>query len=204
MREEKRQARMAEIETEAYALFDALGFEGTSMLALAKRAKASNETLYRWYGDKHGLFESMVRANAAQVRAQLTEAAEGQADPLTRLAKLAPVLLGMLLGPRAIALNRAAATDPTGALGRLLAKGGREDVLPLIRALLSQAISEGQLKLPQNGDIGGVFMHLLVGDQQIRRVIGTMAAPTEDEVAENAKVALAQFTALCTSAAPAP
>ncbi|MDF3415432.1 TetR/AcrR family transcriptional regulator [Sulfitobacter sp. M57] len=204
MRTEKRQARQAQIEEEAYALFDTLGFDGTSMLAVAKRAKASNETLYRWYGDKHGLFESMVQANADLVRKQLTKAAEGHADPMTRLTQVAPVLLGMLLGPRAIALNRAAASDPTGALGQLLAKGGREDVLPLIKDLLAQAIREGQLQPPQDGDIGGVFMHLLVGDRQIRRVIGTLPPPTEVEIAEITRIALAQFTALCASAKPVP
>ncbi|MBM1689827.1 TetR/AcrR family transcriptional regulator [Sulfitobacter geojensis] len=204
MREEKRQARKAQIEAEAYALFDELGFEGTSMLAVAKRAKASNETMYRWYGDKHGLFESMVRSNAAQVRTQLAEVVDVPAAPLERLEKVAPVLLGMLLGPRAITLNRAAATDPTGALGQLLAKGGREDVLPLIKDVLLQAVRQGDLQRPKDGEIGALFMHLLVGDQQIRRVIGTMAAPSQDEVTENAKIALAQFTALCASATRAP
>lgn len=204
MREEKRQARKAQIEAEAYALFDELGFEGTSMLAVAKRAKASNETMYRWYGDKHGLFESMVRSNAAQVRTQLAEVADVPAAPLERLEKVAPVLLGMLLGPRAITLNRAVATDPTGALGQLLAKGGREDVLPLIKDVLLQAVRQGDLQRPKDGEIGALFMHLLVGDQQIRRVIGTMAAPSQDEVTEKAKIALAQFTALCASATRAP
>lgn len=204
MREEKRQARKAQIEAEAYALFDELGFEGTSMLAVAKRAKASNETMYRWYGDKHGLFESMVRSNAAQVRTQLAEVVDAPAAPLERLEKVAPVLLGMLLGPRAITLNRAAATDPTGALGQLLAKGGREDVLPLIKDVLLQAVRQGDLQRPKDGEIGALFMHLLVGDQQIRRVIGTMAAPSQDEVTEKAKIALAQFTALCASATRAP
>jgi AcrR family transcriptional regulator len=204
MREEKRQARMAQIEAEAYALFDELGFEGTSMLAVAKRAKASNETMYRWYGDKHGLFESMVRSNAAQVRRQLAEVADAPAAPLERLSNVAPVLLGMLLGPRAIALNRAAATDPTGALGQLLAKGGREDVLPLIKEVLGEAVRAGDLQPPKHGEIGALFMHLLVGDQQIRRAIGTMAAPSQAEIAEMAKAALAQFAALCASAAHAP
>jgi AcrR family transcriptional regulator len=204
MREEKRQARKAQIEAEAYALFDELGFEGTSMLAVAKRAKASNETMYRWYGDKHGLFESMVRSNAAQVRTQLAEVVDVPAAPLEQLEKVAPVLLGMLLGSRAITLNRAAATDPTGALGQLLAKGGREDVLPLIKDVLLQAVRQGDLQRPKDGEIGGLFMHLLVGDQQIRRVIGTMAAPSQDEVTEKAKIALAQFTALCASATRAP
>ncbi len=197
MREEKRQARMREIEAQAYALFAEVGFEGTSMLAVAKRAKASNETMYRWYGDKNGLFENMVRANAAQVRDVLVDAAGMGAVSLDRLAGVAPLLLGMLLGERAILLNRAAASDPTGALGQLLAQGGREDVLPLIEGLLREAIREGVLQAPETGNISALFLQLLVGDKQIRRVIGTMVAPSEVETLAQAEQALAQLCCLC-------
>lgn len=196
MRTEKRDARMAEIEAVAYALFAEHGFEGTSMLAIAKAAKASNETMYRWYGDKNGLFESMVRRNAAEVRALLTEALQEDVAPLEALGRLAPVLLGMLLSDRAILLNRAAASDPTGALGQLLAKGGREDVLPLIQRVLKDAAGKGEIKRSEE-DVGQLFLHLLVGDQQIRRVIGTLAAPSEKEIAAQATRSMARFLSLC-------
>jgi len=202
MREEKRQCRMREIEAVAYAMFAEGGFEGTSMLAVAKRAKASNETLYRWYGDKNGMFASMVRANAAMVRDALVDASEVGGSPLERLSRVAPVLLGMLLGERAIALNRAAASDPTGALGQLLAQGGREDVLPLIDGLLRNAVSQGALRAPEGGGIAGLFVKLLVGDSQIRRVIGTMPAPSEADVAAQAGLAIGQLCRLCAAGQP--
>ena len=197
MKEEKKQTRMTEIETEAYALFAQYGFDGTSMLAVAKQAKASNETMYRWYGDKHGLFESMVRRNAAHVRAMLEEAIQDREAPLTALQRLAPVLLKMLLSEKAILLNRAAASDPTGGLGRLLAKSGREDVMPLIASLLQDAVRSGTLKPPKEDDVAALFIRLLVGDQQIRRVIGTLPEPTQGEVTAQARRAIAQFNALC-------
>ena len=197
MREENRQARMREIEAQAYELFAEAGFEGTSMLAVAKRVKASNETMYRWYGDKNGLFESMVRANAAAVRRALADATKVMASPLEQLAGVAPVLLGMLVSERAILLNRAAASDPTGALGQLLAQGGREDVLPLIERLLQEAIRQGALQEPDGGRISALFLYLLVGDQQVRRVIGTMAEPTEVEVKAQAQRAMVQLCSLC-------
>lgn len=196
MRDEKRAARMREIETEAYALFSAAGFEATSMLAVAKRAKASNETLYRWYGDKHGLFESMVRANADNVRAQLNASFGAGGTPMEVLAAVAEVLLGMLLSERAIVLNRAAASDATGALGKLLAKAGRDAVLPLVSQVLKDAVEADDLGEPDE-DIGGLFIKLLVGDQQIRRVIGALAAPSSAEVCVQTQRALAQLRALC-------
>ncbi len=197
MRSEKRDARMREIETAAYGVLAQHGYEGTSMLAVAKAAKASNETMYRWYGDKIGLFESMVRANAARVQTGLAAITAEESQPLDVLNRIAPVLLGMLLGDRAIALNAAAASDPTGTLGKAIVKGGRETVLPLLEKLMRDAINNGSLAPPKDGDIAVLFMHLLVGDQQVRRVIGTMAAPSSRTIEGHARIAMAQFMTLC-------
>ena len=197
MRTEKRNARMAEIEAAAYALFAVQGFEGTSMLAIAKAAKASNETMYRWYGDKHGLFAQMVKRNAAEVSAALDAARQDEAPPLAVLARIAPVLLGMLLGEKAILLNRAAASDPSGALGKLLADSGRETVLPLIAEVLDDAVAQGALAPPKEDALPPLFIRLLVGDQQVRRVIGSLAEPTPEEVTRQAEVALAHLKRLC-------
>lgn len=188
---------MAEIEAAAYALFAVHGFEGTSMLAIAKAAKASNETMYRWYGDKHGLFAQMVKRNAAEVSAALDAARQDEAPPLAVLARIAPVLLGMLLGEKAILLNRAAASDPSGALGKLLADSGRETVLPLIAEVLDDAVAQGALSPPIDDALPPLFIRLLVGDQQVRRVIGSLAEPTPKEVTRQAEVALAHLKRLC-------
>lgn len=197
MRTEKRNARMAEIEAAAYALFAVQGFEGTSMLAIAKAAKASNETMYRWYGDKHGLFAQMVTRNAAEVSAALDAARQEDSPPLAVLSRIAPILLGMLLGEKAILLNRAAASDPNGALGKLLADSGREKVLPLIAEVLDDAVAQGALAPPKDDALPPLFIRLLVGDQQVRRVIGSLAEPTPEEVTRQAEVALAHLKRLC-------
>jgi AcrR family transcriptional regulator len=197
MRDEKRLARMHEIEVCAYDLFAELGFERTSMLTVANRAKASNETMYRWYGDKHGLFESMVRANASESKMLLETALAGDQPQVEAVSALAPVLLRMLLSEKAILLNRAAASDPSGGLGQLLAKGGRENVLPLIQDVLLKMIKVEGLRLPTDVKPGALFVQLLVGDQQIRRVIGTLAPLEDAEILAQAKCAIQRFRILC-------
>ncbi|KIN76451.1 TetR/AcrR family transcriptional regulator [Sulfitobacter mediterraneus] len=205
MRDDKKQQRRRQIEAAAYDLLVQYGYDGTSMLAVAKAAKASNETMYRWYGDKNGLFESMVRANAAEVRDALHALIEDGLPPLEILRRLAPVLLDMLLGEKAIALNRAAAADASGALGRVIAACGREEVLPLIKEVLVAAIQQGALRPPAQGEIGSLFMHLLVGDQQMRRAIGVLPAPSAAEITLQADQAVSQLIQLCRpTAAPAP
>ena len=139
-----------------------------------------------------------IEANTIDVRARMEAVLAEGTDPVEGLRQSAPVLLEMLLGEKAIALNRAAASDPTGQLGQALAAGGREQVFPLLQQLFGAAIREGQLQPPKAGEIGTLFMHLLVGDMQVRRVIGTMPEPSAQTVARQAACAMDQLEALCT------
>lgn len=182
MREENQQKRRAQIEQAAYDLFEQKGYAGTSMLSVAKRAKASNETLYRWYGDKHGLFLSLIERNLTQIREVLQPEMQTGNDPLKTLESLGPKLLGVLVDSRAIALNRAAAADSSGALGQALAMGGRDTVVPMIQSIFSELINQTAAKSLTKSEAAEVYVNLLVGDLQIRRVIGVVPALTAAEI----------------------
>jgi AcrR family transcriptional regulator len=97
MRDENRAARQEKIEEAAYAVLEAKGYAGTSMLAIARAARASNETLYNWYGDKTGLFKALVVRNAEEVRTLLLEGLDSEESPLDILRALGPRLLELLL-----------------------------------------------------------------------------------------------------------
>lgn len=196
MREQKRANRRAEIEAAAYKLLQKNGYDGTSMLAIAKAAKASNETLYRWYGDKNGLFNAMVASNAALIKTALSEALARGDDPLLRLKNSGPVLLTMLQGARAISLNRAAACDKTGTLGQTISRGGREEVFPMICALMARALETDQIKARSAQVAAGWFLSLLIGDLQVRRVIGAAPELTGPEVTQRANLAFDDFMKL--------
>jgi hypothetical protein len=77
----------------------------------------------------------------------------------------------MVTGDRAVALNRAAAADATGTLGAALTAEGRGRVMPLIAAAVAR------LGLPPDA-AAPLFIDLLLGDIQIRRV--TAVAPLPD------------------------
>ena len=143
MREDKRSIRQQEIESAAYAVLESKGYDGTSMLGIARKARASNETLYNWYGDKQGLFRALVTRNAAEVKTLLEDELTTGNDALSILAKLGPKLLTLLTGDRAVALNRAAAADKSGELGRTLSEAGRESVFPLLVRVLERARAGG-------------------------------------------------------------
>ena len=163
------------------------------MLSVAKRAKASNETLYRWYGDKQGLFKAMVLRNAQEVRDLLEHELKEEHPPLKTLRRLGPQLLGVVLGERAIALNRAAAADASGELGAALTEGGRESVVPLIAQVFQRARKEGVIRGLSTKDAVELYIHLLIGDLQIRRVIGAEPEPPVREIALRSDKALKMF-----------
>lgn len=190
MRSSARADRQEKIEKAAYELLEAKGYAGTSMLSIATQAKASNETLYRWYGDKQGLFKAMVLRNAQEVKSLLEEELEAQHPPLKTLRRLGPKLLGLVLGSRAIALNRAAAADPTGELGAALAEGGRDAVVQLIAQVFQQARKAGVLQGLSTKDAVELYLNLLIGDLQIRRVIGVLPEPAAAEIKRRADRAL--------------
>ncbi|MCF2906189.1 TetR/AcrR family transcriptional regulator [Octadecabacter sp. CECT 8868] len=180
MREEKRSLRQQQIEAAAYEVLEAKGYGGTSMQGIAKQARASNETLYNWYGDKQGLFRALVTRNAEEVRSHLEAELQTDHDALSILGSLGPKLLNLLTGDRAVALNRAAAADSSGELGATLSRAGREAVFPLLEQVLLRARQEGHLRFEESGAAVGLYLDLLIGDQQIRRVIGRLPAPTDE------------------------
>ncbi|MEM1079544.1 MAG: TetR/AcrR family transcriptional regulator [Pseudomonadota bacterium] len=197
MREDTKRLRKAEIEAAAFDLLEEKGFAGMSVLSVAQRAKASNGTLYQWYGNKVGLFEALVAGNARHIRESLELALSTEGRAWDALAAVGPDLLTALLSPRAIALNRAAAADPSGALGVALSEAGRGTIAPLIKHVITQA--QGQRALangPQATEIAETYVTLLLGDLQIRVVAGHQAPPPPEALSLRAERALAQLRTL--------
>ncbi len=202
MRKENKAIRQEQIEQAAYALLHDKGFAGTSMLSIAKRSSASNETLYNWYGDKLGLFRALVAHNAEETRSLLETSLAEEKPALDTLRLLGPKLLSLLTGERAITLNRAAAADSSGELGRAISEAGRETVAPLIREVLENARDVGTLSFTDSGIATELYINLLVGDLQIRRVIGQMPEPDAGDIAQRSKSAFTFFCRLMSNPGP--
>jgi len=79
-----------------------------TMSALAAEANCSKETLYRWYGDRAGLLNAIVRWQAAQVRVEPIAGRIDRAALVARLKQFAGDWLRVVSGETSIALNRLA------------------------------------------------------------------------------------------------
>jgi AcrR family transcriptional regulator len=183
MRSEKKEKRQQVIFSAAYELLARKGYKGTSMLAVAKAAGASNETMYNWFGNKQGLLAAMIEGNASGASSILSEASSKETmnanDINETLVNFGDVLLQMLTGERAVALSRAAAADVSdgNVLGPLLAENGREKLVPQLVRFFENAIDKGNYKLHDSREMTEIYLALLLADVQIRRVIGVTGAP---------------------------
>jgi len=195
----KESVRRAEILEAAEAVLTESGYAGASMLAIARRAKASKETLYTWFGDKRGLFEALVVANATDLDAALDAAAlTGNGAPRSVLTGFAASLLRILLGERAMVVNRAAiAESPRDtSLARLLITRGRDAVLPRLAAYLAREREAGRLMFTDATEAAEVLVSLVLGDSQIRGLLGVLPPLEPPAIAEQAAKAVDRFLVL--------
>jgi AcrR family transcriptional regulator len=196
MSDDRKQIRRREIEDVAYKVLAERGFTSTSMLEIAKQARASNETLYQWYGDKLGLFAAMIEANRAAAVRRLQMSIEG-ASLADDLLAFGTALLDTILSDRAILLNRAAAADASGQLGRTLSVHGRDAVIPHLKRRLEKEPLPSEFS--DHGDAAECFIALLIGDRQIRRVLGALPEPDMNTCKVWAARAVRRFLVLLTA-----
>lgn len=194
----KQIARRERIEEAAYAVLREAGYKAASLLAIAQHASVSNETLYNWYGNKQGLFRSLIESNAREARELLEDALQQGGDPLETLSALGPILLSLVTGDRAITLNRAAVGDigDTKTLGPAIAQLGRDTIAPLLRDLLQAASRSGLIVCDDPAGAADIYFRLLIGDLQIRRLIGALDELPPLEIERRANQALALFVQL--------
>jgi AcrR family transcriptional regulator len=184
-----KQQRRLDIFDAAYTVMAQKGYKGTSMLAVARAAGASNETMYNWFGNKQGLFAAMIEENARSASGLLSQVFEAGADPLKTLEIFGATLLELISGEKAIALNRAAAADIAdgGILGDLIAEHGRRKVVPMVARTFEAAQLRGLIRDHEPGEVAEIYIALLLADIQIRRVIGVTGAPEKSTMQDHSQ-----------------
>lgn len=177
MKSHERDERHEQIQAAAFALLNELGYRKTSMLLIAKRAQASNQTLYAWYRNKQELFRGIVERFGRAVREQLQAALQDEQDPLQALAALGPTLLRFTTDEHAIIMNRAAVIDAaeTGVLAKAIDEVARDTIFPLIAALMQRLIECGRFAADVSAEEAAqTYVALLFGEAQLRQALGNL------------------------------
>jgi AcrR family transcriptional regulator len=185
----------------AFALLAERGYQGTTMGAVAERAGSSKETLYAWFASKHGLFAALVRRQAEATNRAVAAALDGGGgpgpapDPAETLTRIATGLLGLLLGERSVAINRAALAEPDGELAAVLLAEGRHRTGPIVEAYLARLAAEGRIRVDDPAEAFQLLYGLVVRDLQIRVLLGE-APPDRAAIAAQARTAVDRFLSL--------
>ena len=182
----------------ATAILREKGYRGATMLDVARRVSASKETLYAWFGNKSGLFQAVIRRNADTVRTVLEGHLDGNAPVEEALADVGRALAGLLLGDGTVAINRAAISEARSepALARILVETGREATLPFFVRYLEQCRGRDLLDFDDPWEAAETFLGLLLGDKQIRCLLGVADTPDTREIEARAKQAAIKFLRL--------
>jgi AcrR family transcriptional regulator len=191
--------RREEILAVALAVLAERGYRGASMREIAERARASKETLYAWFGDKRGLFEALIRWQAGRLAGALAlSLAREDDDPAVALHAFAVELIRLLLGERAVIVNRAAiseaSTDPT--FGQIVAANGRDSVVPTLARYLERQRARGRLDFDDTEAAVDALLGLIIGDRQVRRLLGVLPEPERAQIEARAERAVRDFLTL--------
>lgn len=173
------------------------GYRHTTMSAVARRAGASKESLYSWFGDKEGLLRALIRRQSDEVHERVATAMASGEEPAVVLRGAVVGLLTLLLGPVSLALNRAAIAEVDHApdLGALLLREGRFRTGPIVEAALARMAADGHLAIEDPADAFGLLYGLAVQDTQIRALLGG-PPPDDAEIQRRARHAVDRFLAL--------
>lgn len=148
------------------------GTAAVTTARIAARARCSKETLYSWFGDRDGIFRALVEAQSAQLNAMMSRELAAHSDSATTMVRAGAALLDLLTGEASLAINRSAMADGSGELGALLLQHGRGRTAPQIKALIATLQEEGRIGEGEAAEIFQIFYGLLVGDRQVRALLG--------------------------------
>ncbi len=172
-------ARILDAATE---LFFSVGYGGTTIEAVAQRARISKRTFYHRYADKPALFAAVVHRTIDRMRPPPdVPLVVGETLPET-LRHLAGLILRAAVSPPAIALHRLIVAE-SARFPKLAAvvteQGGAGEAVRLIAGLLEREARAGRVTLNDATFAAAQFLYMVIGVPQ-RRAMGLgrpMTAP---------------------------
>ena len=168
----------------AKRLFPQLGFEGTSMDAVAAEAGVSKLTVYSHFGGKEALFVETIRCKCDSLLPHALFEVDVRAPVRGQLLGVARAFFGMMMSEGALGMHRTlvASSQQSPKLARLFWEGGPMQIQAALADMLQQEVDARQLDIADTHRAASQFFALLKGEHHARMLFGCgqpSAAETE-------------------------
>jgi AcrR family transcriptional regulator len=176
------------------------GYEGTSTLEIATRARVSKRDIYALFGNKRGILMHMIATGAARMQLPLhLPEPEDRRGLATILRNFGATLLREVSSPIVVAFYRLAASeaDRSTEVAAALDTSGRQATSNALADLLRRAQARGLLGRGDTARMAAQFFALLwTGDLLLGLVLRLADAPSAAEAQARAKSATGALLAL--------
>lgn len=179
--------------------FLASGYRETSLETVARDAGVAKKTLYHHFGDKAGLFASVLAALREAWIAELRRVVLGSEEPRAVLEEVALHTLDVGTRPEMIALHRLLVAEahrfPELVSGHY--ENGAPRGMEPLADYLRKAVASGALFLDEPRMAAEQFTHLVLGGIRTRLLLGVSRRPSQAERVKIARHAVQIFLAGC-------
>jgi AcrR family transcriptional regulator len=179
----------------AKAAFLELGYEGTSVDELARRAGVSKATLYSHFVDKEAVFRAFINAECQEQVKRMFAIEASDETPAEVLLRIAGNYIECLVSPFAMDFFRlvVAECQRFSDIGRAFFDSGPDLAIRRLAQFLTAADARGELHVENPELAAQQFTSLCKAELFYKRLLGVKSVASPSEIHEAAKEAVATF-----------
>ncbi len=163
--------RQAEMLDAATAELVERGYSRFTVSGVAERAHTSKSTVYSWFGNREGLLRAVIERYYDRSAIGLPDSLPATHDPRRVLTAMGSSMIRVLQGDVALALHRAAATDPD--LGPVVIECSALRLKPVYADYFAELAGAGLLAFDDAEVAAKVFFGLCLQDDHSMALLGS-------------------------------
>jgi AcrR family transcriptional regulator len=178
--------RRREILDAAFLEFSKKGYAGASMEAIARRARASKETLYAWFKNKETLLDTLIASRIEGMTSRIVAAAERDPSPANVLPVIAEDTLRFSLAMAPLS-DAMAPGEPGDRALRMIGKTIGEERKKFVDYIL-RCREQGYIAFEDDPfEIVSLFVAMAEGEWSMRLGTGMLDQLTDRMIGEHAE-----------------
>jgi TetR/AcrR family transcriptional regulator, mexJK operon transcriptional repressor len=187
--------KRAAILTAATGVFLDAGYGAASMVAIARAARVSKQTVYSHFGGKAALFEAIIANNSGRMLEALEHCDAVSTDPAETLEAIGQRLLDIILAPDALARFRVVMAESARfpELANIYYRTGPERVTAGLAAYLATLHERKLLRVPDPLVAASQFFGMVRGNLFIRGLLRIEPLPSADDLRRFTRAAVRAF-----------